>query len=285
MTREFDNKTNNENFRFLGPERYYHVAGRQLDEMTNDGTEYYLEEKSRHARTVLASVIAVSIVVTVLTGMICLSATSLTPLKLDSNSQPAVKDNADIIVNDDSLQTKLDEYMDCSGICPVVLTVYDEDWKEDFRELSDYAISLNSSAFSEQKYLIIACSISKRDAANLVQGQPVSGYDVVVLRGKNTEEIVTLSVKSKIRNTIKKDLKNGKDLDVALSDALDLAISDADSRINPTTDRRWMNLIVGILPVPIVIIISVIAVIVTIKKFRSDKNVGFKGAKFSERPV
>ena len=116
MTREFDNKTNNENFRFLGPERYYHVAGRQLDEMTNDGTEYYLEEKSRHARTVLASVIAVSIVVTVLTGMICLSATSLTPLKLDSNSQPAVKDNADIIVNDDSLQTKLDEYMDCSGI-------------------------------------------------------------------------------------------------------------------------------------------------------------------------
>lgn len=285
MTREFDNKKNNENFRFLGPERYYHVAGRQLDEMTNDGTEYYLEEKSRHARTVLASVIAVSIVVTVLTGMICLASGPLTPLKRNSMCSSEVKDSAGIIVNDREIQSKLDEYMKCTGICPVVLTAYDEDWNENYRELSDYAISCNSYIFSEQEYLIIACSISKSDAANLVQGQPVSGYDVVVLRGKNTEEIVTLSVKSKIRNTIKKDLKNGKDLDVALSDALDLAISDADSRINPTTDRRWMNLIVGILPVPIVIIISVIAVIVTIKKFRSDKNVGFKGAKFSERLV
>ena len=285
MTHVSDKKTNKEEFRFLGPERYYHVAGRQLDERTNDGSEYYLEEKSRHARTVLASVIAVSIVVTVLTGMICLASGPLTPLKRNSMCSSEVKDSADIIVDDKVLQTQLDEYMRCTGICTVVLTAYDEDWDENYRELSDYAISCNSSAFSEQEYLIIACSISKNDVAALEQGQLFSGCDIVVLRGKNTGAIVTLPVKSKIGNTIKKDLKNGTGLDAALSDALDFAVSDADSRINPATERRWMNLVIGFVPIPIVIIVSIIAIIVTVKKFRQDKNVGFKDAKFSEPAV
>lgn len=285
MTHVSDKKTNKEEFRFLGPERYYHVAGRQLDERTNDGSEYYLEEKSRHARTVLASVIAVSIVVTVLTGMICLASGPLTPLKRNSMCSSEVKDSADIIVDDKVLQTQLDEYMRCTGICSVVLTAYDEDWNENYRDLSDYAISCNSSAFSEQEYLIIACSISKNDVAALEQGQPFSGCDIVVLRGKNTGAIVTLPVKSKMGNTIKQDLKNGTGLDAALSDALDFAVSDADSRINPTTERRWMNLVIGFVPIPIVIIVSIIAIIVTVKKFRQDKNVGFKDAKFSEPAV
>ncbi len=50
-------------FKFRGPERYYAVAGRQLDEETNDGTDKYVNAKGRFVfGTSFASIVAVAII-------------------------------------------------------------------------------------------------------------------------------------------------------------------------------------------------------------------------------
>ncbi len=48
MANTNENDSNEAKFHFRGQERYYAVAGRQLDEETNDGSDKYISRKGRH---------------------------------------------------------------------------------------------------------------------------------------------------------------------------------------------------------------------------------------------
>ena len=48
MAKTKENDSNETKFKFRGQERYYAVAGRQLDEETNDGSDRYIGRKGRH---------------------------------------------------------------------------------------------------------------------------------------------------------------------------------------------------------------------------------------------
>ena len=63
MSDSRENSSKETDFRFRGPERYYAVAGRQLDERTNDGTDNYVNSKGRFVfGTSFASIVVVAII-------------------------------------------------------------------------------------------------------------------------------------------------------------------------------------------------------------------------------
>ena len=63
MTDYRENNNEEVKFKFRGRERYYMVAGRQLDEETNDGTDKYVNTKGRFVfGTSFASIVAVAII-------------------------------------------------------------------------------------------------------------------------------------------------------------------------------------------------------------------------------
>ena len=71
-------ETNSEEvkFKFRGRERYYMVAGRQLDEETNDGTDNYVNKKGEFVfGTSVASIVAVAIVGGVISAIAWFGAT------------------------------------------------------------------------------------------------------------------------------------------------------------------------------------------------------------------
>ena len=63
-------------FKFRGRERYYMVAGRQLDEETNDGTDNYVNKKGEFVfGTSFASIVVVAVLGIVISGIAWFGAT------------------------------------------------------------------------------------------------------------------------------------------------------------------------------------------------------------------
>ena len=61
-----NNTNNNVKFHFRGPERYYAVAGRQLDEATNDGTDNYLTPQSSPLKVTIITLVVITILAFIL---------------------------------------------------------------------------------------------------------------------------------------------------------------------------------------------------------------------------
>ena len=75
MTDSRENR-NGTDFRFRGPERYYAVAGRQLDNETNDGTDNYVNKKGSFVfGTSFASIVVVAIIGFVISAIAWFGAT------------------------------------------------------------------------------------------------------------------------------------------------------------------------------------------------------------------
>lgn len=76
MTDYRENNNEEVKFKFRGRERYYMVAGRQLDEETNDGTDNYVNKKGEFVfGTSFASIVVVAVLGIVISGIAWFGAT------------------------------------------------------------------------------------------------------------------------------------------------------------------------------------------------------------------
>ena len=202
MTKSLDNRSDNGNFHFRGRERYYAVAGRQLDEKTNDGTDDYIKEKSKQEKTTIASIIAVGIVAVTLTSAVCLAFSSFVPVKLAAVKQPIVDDAADLFSDDSAIENEVKAFYNLTGIAPEVHTVYDEDWKDDYINLDVYAeYQQRGDILSD---FVIVYSVPKNDAGS-------GSYKLSIIRGRNTKAILNGTLMNGFRKTIKNGIKQGSE--------------------------------------------------------------------------
>ena len=259
-------------FRFLGPERYLVVAGRQLYEKTNDGTDDFVNIQGNDEKTTFGSIIAVGIAAIAITGLVCLACRPKAAEKLYSGVlAPVVSDEAGIIGNDQSLTATLDEYLDLTGICPVVYTVYEEEWKSEYDNLQTYTLHKYADNFTDMQHFVVVCSIPENEAKQIAQGESIEAdYQVEAVNGVSTNAFITEELRSKICSLIRNDLKNGTEPTAAIDGAFRYAINDADSKLHPYKGG-FGKILLTFLPVLIVTIIFVIVLVVVSRKFKRDR--------------
>ena len=96
----------------------------------------------------LSSIILIAVIGVFFFWIVGAGTWSDSPKKLNSNAyyEPAVYDDIDIIKEDDALKATLAEYYGATGICPVIYTVYDEDWSSVNPELTETYENLETYA-------------------------------------------------------------------------------------------------------------------------------------------
>lgn len=267
---------NGGDFRFLGRERYYEVAGRQLDQKTNDGTDDYIGTHSNSLGATLKAVIAVAIVAVTLTFMVALSLQSFTPVRLGGGGRdvPIVYDDADIIEDEDTLRETLRQYYDLTGICPVVYTVYDEDWNDHVSSPEYYIYETYPDELNGERYMVLICSVPENKAEMAVQGQLTgSDYRWLALRGKNTKAIISSSAFKKFSNTLNENLGNGTEPGKAIGNTFSFATDEARSRMYPDNTARLVNLCLAFSPMVITVVVFAVIITVTIVRYNRERKI------------
>lgn len=273
MKNSENNNVKNTKFRFLGPERYYTVAGRQLDERTNDGTDNFVNVQGKDEKTTIGSVIAVGIVAVTITGLICFAVRPRIAEKLFSGVlTSAVYDEAEIITDDQSLSATLDEYLELTGVCPVVYTVYDEEWKSEYTDLQTYTLHKYADNFDDMQHFVVVCSIPENEAKLIGQGETVDAhYEVAAINGTSTNLFISEYDLKKICRLVSDDLKNGSEPSKALEGGFRYAIEEAGHKMHPYTFGNIRGLVKSFLPMLIVLFIFVVILAIVCMKFKKDK--------------
>ena len=271
MTRSNVRGSNNDEQMFYGKTLLYDVRSKNLDNMANDGTDLYVDKGHKHIFVTLASIFVVGIVAMVITGMVGLSLNSLTPLKRSSPNAAVLNDNAMLMDNDPAVNRQLSEFQSVTGICPLVYTVYEDDWQKTCSNLSLYAEYLSNYGGDDFDQVVVVISITRSEAELLKQGQ-IPQYDIAVYRDQNTNAIFNTWLLWKFKSMVKESIKNGEGFDTAVINAFGYATSDADKRMNPTTTRRAVNLGIALLPMLITMIIFTVVFIRTIVRYVKDKK-------------
>lgn len=259
-----NNTNNNVKFHFRGPERYYAVAGRQLDEATNDGTDNYLTPQSSPLKTTIITLLVLTILACIIIIPIARGTFVTKPAKLKNNYTPAVFDEAGIIDDEDALLKTLDEYHKLTGICPVIYTVNDSAWKPQ-KNLKEYALYRYDRDFKDQDHLAIVFSV------NQVSSEKTT-YKVAAIQGQNTVNIITIYTILHFKNMLNSGISKGLSINENLDNAFKYAIKDAQGKLNPTTADNLKNGFLEALPLIIVSLAFIIIFIVVIRKFIKERN-------------
>lgn len=105
-----------------------------------------------------------------------------------------IEDNAhvldDNILSDDmtQLNASLSAFKEKTGIAPYIITVYDSDWKGNYKSLESYAYSLYVNRFSDERHFVIVYS-EPENAAEL----EFVDWSWEGMQGDDTDDIITES--------------------------------------------------------------------------------------------
>lgn len=260
-----NNTNNNVKFHFRGPERYYAVAGRQLDEATNDGTDNYLTPQSSPLKVTIITLVVITILAFIIITPVARGTFVYKAHKLNNDYTPAVYDDAGIINDDEALTKTLEEYYDLTGICPVVYTVDESTWKTTHTELKNYTLWKYHNNFKDEAHHVIVFS------AKQVSSEKTT-YKYAGILGKDTVYTITFPTTLIFNGKISSGINKGLSVDEILNSAFEFAMKDANSRINPTTKDKIINGFVELLPLIIVSTAFIIIYIVVIKKYIKERN-------------
>ena len=225
------------------------------------GTDDFVEIQGRDEKTTLGSVIAVGIVVIALTGGICFAVRPKTAQKLETVYPAAVvSDEAGIMDNEQALATTLEEYHDLTGICPVVMTVYDEDWEAYYDDLQKYTLKQYADNYNDYYHFVVVCSVSE------------NGTMVEAINGPDTNSFITDSMLNSFTARIRNDIKKGTAPADAVNNAFRYMLEDADSRLHPFANKPVKYIFKTLYPLLISVAVFAVILVLVSRKFRKDKK-------------
>ena len=195
---------------------------------------------------------------------------------------PAIHDDVDLFANDEELQDAIDEYYETTGICTVFYTVYDEMWEDDYDDLESYAFDKYVSNFSDEEHWVFVYSIPVRDAVTSPDARPdrIPDYKWEAIQGDNTDPIITESMFKRFADNVQDSLENGDDPADAFSYAFAYASDKAVSMLTPGNPYRIFHSMTSYIPVLFVAGIFVPMLIMSIKKYKQDKDVEYEEVPF-----
>lgn len=245
------------------------------------GQDEYIYASSKPQKTSIASIVIIAVTGAVFTGATGMGVFSEIPRKLHAHylDSPAVHDNIDAFADDDSLEDVLDDYQELTGICPVIYSVYDEDWKDEYEDLEAYAYDTYVDNFKDEDHWVFVYSVSYYDLDKIMAGE-IPDYSWEAIQGDNTDPILTESMFKRFANIVQDDLENGIDPGTAFEDGFAYAIRDAKNKFNISSPASIFRLITSMLPLLFVAGMFVPVIILMIRKYKSDKDIDYDEVPF-----
>jgi len=262
---------------FAGSRRYrrHHIS---------TGRDDYIYASSKPQRASLSSIVFLGVMLAVFLSAFGFGVQSQIPHKLKGHylDMPAIHDDVDLFANDEKLQDAIDEYYETTGICTVFYTVYDEMWEDDYDDLESYAFDKYVRNFSDEEHWVFVYSIPVRDVVTSPDARPdrIPDYKWEAIQGDNTDPIITESMFKRFADKVQDSLENGDDPADAFSDAFAYASDKAASMLTPGNSYRIFHSMTSYIPVLFVAGIFVPMLIMSIKKYKQDKDVEYEEVPF-----
>lgn len=245
------------------------------------GQDEYLYASGKPQKTTAGSIVFVSVFAAFMTTMTGIGIFSDLPRKLHARylDMPAVNDYIDAIEDDDSLKDVMDEYQEITGICSVVYTVYDEEWKDEYDTLEDYAFSTYVDNFKDEEHWVFVYSVSLEEQQYLSDGE-IPDYAWEAIQGDDTDPILTESMFKHFADIVQDDLEDGRDPGTAFENAFEYAKKDAKKKLNPMSPGSIAHMALSSIPLLFIAGIFVPILIVTIRKYKKDKDIDYDEVPF-----
>lgn len=266
--------------------RSYFPGSRRYRRHYSDGRpDEYVYATRKPSKTTLSSVIIVGVMAAffMFAGTFGILGDVPRKLKTEYMDSPKVYDEFDLIANDDALEEVIDEYCDVTGICPVIITTYDEIWNSKYSDLESYAFDQYVDNYKDEQHFVIVYSIPMEQAIELYNGEDfVPDYQWEAIQGDETDPIITESYFKKFADRVQDKLEDGEDPGEAFDFAFMKATSEAESRINPTGPSYYLHLAGSCIPMLIILAIFVPMMILMIKQYKKDKNSEYEQVPLSD---
>jgi len=189
---------------------------------------------------------------------------------------PCVHDNIGIIDNEEELVSTLNEYCDTTGICPVIHTVYIEDWIGQYSSLEDYTFDAYVNEFSDEQHFVIVYTISEADADAYADGEKyVPDYAWEAVQGDETDPVITESNFRHFGSLVQDALESGKGPGTAFNDAFEWANDDAAKRLDTNTTLSLISMLPTMIPVLIVSGVFVLICVLMIRNYVKGKKLEY----------
>ena len=236
---------------------YYPGARRYLRHHRNSGLDEYVYASSKPRRANLSSIIILIIFFAIFALGIGASTFNDMPKRLNGlYDNPAVHDDIDVIKDDEALTQTLKDYYVLTGICPVVYTVYDEQWSSRnpnldviYEDLETYTYFKYVDNFEDEKHFVIVYSVPMEGQELYEQGKiDVPDYSWEAVQGDDTDPIITESMFRKFSNIVQVNLEKGRDPGKAFEAAFEYAFENAESKLNPSVGSWIANSLSSMFP-------------------------------------
>ena len=242
------------------------------------GQDEYVYAVSRPKKTGLFSIIVIALMGAMFLFAMGAGMRPETPKALNGCfDTPAVHDDADLFENDDRLLGTMKAYYETTGICPVIYTVYNEQWTDSYSNLESYTFSKYVDNFSDEKHFVIVYSIPGTQASPLRKGEiTVPDYSWEAVQGDDTDLLITEATFRMFGRLVQGDLEKGTDPALAFDSAFKYAVSDAESRLDPTSPTRVVALLRSLFPMLIIGAVFIPMLVISIKQYIKDKDVEYE---------
>ena len=198
-------------------------------------------------------------------------------LNAEYSDEPAIHDNIGVINNADELQKTLNDYCYTTGICPVLYTVYDEDWNDDYADLEDQAFATYVNNYSDEQHFVIVYSIPKAQAEGVKDGSiTVPDYSWEAVQGDDTDALITESVFKKFGKTVQRELEAGEGPGEAFDSAFAESTETLVKEMNPNTMRRVDKMISAYTPLLIILVFVIPMIALMVRSYIKDRGVVFE---------
>ncbi len=128
-----------------------------------------------------------------------------------------IYDTAGVMSDETELEKSLSDFEKKTGICPVVLTVDDEYWTEDYNQLVDFSLDYYNQTFSdEQHYLVVYSQPEGTADRNDVN------WAWEAIQGDETDPVITVNNAVKFEKKLQNGLENNNiSIEKAMTEAFD----------------------------------------------------------------
>ena len=194
-----------------------------------EGYYEYVYSNMLPSKAKLAPIVLMTFFLSFLFPMMGRTMYELAPGKINPvySDMPAVHDEINIINDDEGLAKAISEYQQETGICPVIYTVYKDDYTGN---LKDYTYNKYVGTFPDEQHFVIVYAVSKEDAALLNDGKiTVPDFAWEAVQGDETDVYITVKLFNGFGNVAQNELMKGTDPGIAFSEAFRYALDQKDS--------------------------------------------------------
>lgn len=268
---------------FPGAIRYrrYYSDGRPDD---------YIYANSKPGKTTFSSVIMIAVVGLIFTLAAGFSAFTDTPRFIvpKYSDAPAIHDTVGVFeeTEENELLAQMKIYNQTTGICPVIYTVFDEEWNREYESLAKYAFDKYVENFKDEQHFVIFYSIPAGTAVFTLGGGVTSKeFKVEATQGDETDPLITDSVYRRFCKIIQNGLEAGNSPGKAFIAGFENANESAEKMLDPMSPARIFRLITRCVPFLICLGIFIPLIIVLYKNYRKDKAMSFEEVPLDVEPV